>query len=60
VELDLEKKIGLPSGQKAWVKMYLKLSTNAFLKNNEINKMISTQVINHEQTALITGQLADR
>jgi predicted oxidoreductase len=24
VELDLEKKIGLPSGQKAWVKMYLK------------------------------------
>jgi predicted oxidoreductase len=23
VELDLEKKIGLPSGQKAWVKMYL-------------------------------------
>jgi hypothetical protein len=24
-ELDLEKKIGLPSGQKAWVKMYLKI-----------------------------------
>jgi hypothetical protein len=36
VELDLEKKIGLPSGQKAWVKMYLNLSTT-FLKNkNEI------------------------
>jgi predicted oxidoreductase len=43
VELDLEKKIGLPS-QKAWVKMYLKLSTNCISKkNNEINKMISTQ-----------------
>jgi hypothetical protein len=32
VELDLEKKIGLPSGQKAWVKMYLKLSTNCISK----------------------------
>jgi predicted oxidoreductase len=32
VELDLEKKIGLPSGQKAWVKMYLKLVQIAFLK----------------------------
>jgi NADPH:quinone reductase-like Zn-dependent oxidoreductase len=42
--------------QKAWVKMYLKLSTNCISKNNnEINKMISTQMINHEQTALITG-----
>jgi hypothetical protein len=31
VELDLEKRrLVLPSGQKAWVKMYLKLSTNAF------------------------------
>jgi predicted oxidoreductase len=29
---DLEKKIGLPSGQKAWVKMYLKLSTNCSSK----------------------------
>jgi hypothetical protein len=39
VELDLEKKIGLPSGQKAWVKMYLKLVQIAFQKNNnEINK----------------------
>jgi hypothetical protein len=52
VELDLEKKIGLPSGQKAWVKMYLKLSTNCISKkNNEINKMISTQMINHEQNS---------
>jgi hypothetical protein len=52
VELDLEKKIGLPSGQKAWVKMYLKLVQIAFQKNNnEINKMISTQVINHEQNS---------
>jgi hypothetical protein len=29
--IDLEKKIGL-SGQKAWVKMYLKLSTNCSSK----------------------------
>jgi hypothetical protein len=31
VELDLEKKIGLPSGQKAW-KMYLNLSYKLVLK----------------------------
>jgi hypothetical protein len=34
VELDLEKKIGLPSGQKAWVKMYLKLTNCISKKNN--------------------------
>jgi hypothetical protein len=45
VELDLEKKIGLPSGQKAWVKMYLKLSTNCISKKKITKsiKMISTQ-----------------
>jgi hypothetical protein len=49
VELDLEKKIGLPSGQKAWVKMYLKLSTNCISKKiTKSIKMISTQMINHE------------
>jgi hypothetical protein len=36
----LKKKIGLPSGQKAWVKMYLKLRVQIAVlkKNNEINK----------------------
>jgi hypothetical protein len=38
VELDLEKKIGLPSGQKAWVKMYLKLSTNCSSKKIKLTK----------------------
>jgi hypothetical protein len=42
VELDLEKKIGLPSGQKAWVKMYLKLKITFLKKNNEINKRFDT------------------
>jgi predicted oxidoreductase len=32
VRIDLEKKIGLPSGQKAWEKMYLNLSDNCSSK----------------------------
>jgi hypothetical protein len=43
VELDLEKKIGLPSGQKAWVKMYLVVQI-AFKKITKSIKMISTQM----------------
>jgi hypothetical protein len=38
VELDLEKKIGLPSGQKAWEKMCLNLVTIVVINKNEIQQ----------------------
>jgi hypothetical protein len=37
-ELDLEKKIGLPSGQKAWEKMCLNLVTIVVINKNEIQQ----------------------